>query len=693
MNYKKWVYQQPNIEAITKISDTFGVSPIAAAVVYNRGIRADDDIEVFLKKEITDLHSPFLMKDMDKAVKRVKDAIHKNEKITVYGDYDVDGVTSTAILVKYLRSCGADVGYYIPDRIDEGYGVNMQALQIIKNNGTSLVITVDSGVTAIEEIKYAAQLGLDVIVTDHHECKEDIPQCCAVLNPKQKECSYPFKDLAGVGVTFKLIQGLSDQSFMPSIIDEYCDIVCLGTIADVVPLLGENRLIVNNGLKKMKHTCNIGLKSLIRIAGLKDKQITTGVVGFMVAPRINAAGRIGSALRAVDLFLTEDEELADEISNELNEENKNRQATEAYILQEALETVQKEFDFNNKKVIVLAGENWHHGVIGIVASRITEKFYRPSILISFEGNEGKGSGRSVSRFNLFKALDECKQDLVKYGGHELAAGLSVQREKIDDFIKHINEYADKNMNEDDLIPRIKIDYEVGIQDLNIDTIKDLEVLEPFGMGNANPVFSFTDAVVADIRTVGDNKHLKVILEKNGGLVDAIGFNMGEYAQHFINGDIIDVACCLDINAYNGQEKVQLVMKDIKLNDQELQEYKYLKDIHMDREEVSQELLHRIIPERQDFVMVYQYIKTRSVNGSYSDHEFLLNRRIAKSYNTPLNYLKMINILEIFQELGLLRYSIEGEQIYILICEQKGKKVNIESSNKLINLRRMKKTAR
>jgi single-stranded-DNA-specific exonuclease len=819
MNNKKWIYSKPDKYIVQEICKTFKVSPLTATVILNRGVQEPEDIKMFLESDINSLHDPFLMKGMRKAVDRIKKAIAENEKITVYGDYDVDGVTSTAILAKYLSQCGACVDYYIPDRIDEGYGINKHALEKIQKNGTSLVVTVDSGITALEEVEYAIQLGLDIIITDHHECKEEIPKATAVLNPKQKDCSYPFKELAGVGVAFKLIQALAGKDNFLSIVDHYCDIVCLGTIADVVPLLGENRLIVSRGLKTIAATKNVGLKSLINVSGVKDNKISTGTIGFIIAPRINAAGRVGSALRAVQLFLTDDEFIADEIAQELNEENKNRQATEARILQEALEIIEQEFDLGRQKVIVLSGEDWHHGVIGIVASRITDRFYRPSILIALEGDEGKGSGRSISGFNLFKALHECKDYLIKFGGHELAAGLSIEREKIPSFLENINNYANEILSDDDLVPRIYIDCEIDTDDLTFDTVNQLEILEPFGMGNAGPVFSFCNGVIVDIRTVGDNKHLKLVIEKNGNFVDAIGFNMANYSEQFIVGDVVDIACSLDINLYNGLKRVQLILKDIKLPDNKIIEYKYYKSfdsyirsdiignaqsdkngmdvvnnlnlfkgniadiaIHLNNnnscliivntlpgiQEVIKELkaiglddvyfnvhfnvinkknlldiiinpltdqcnfdnydyvyiydpcfnfktfreicqmhnnvttlfgdcgfewcetvLDSIIPERQDFVIVYQYIKTRSINNTYSDSLHLLSRRICISYNASMNYLKLMHCINIFEELGLLKYTLCGHQITILQCNYKGEKVNIESSSKLIELRKMR----
>jgi len=581
MKEKRWIYRHHDQNIVEEISEKFKISPLIAGIIVNRNMTTSEEIQAYLKKDISSIHDPYLMKDMQKAVDRIREAINNQEKITIYGDYDVDGVTSTSIMVRYLTGCGANVDYYIPDRIDEGYGINKDALTKIKESGTTLIITVDSGITAVEEVQYATRLGLDVIITDHHECKEQVPVANAVINPKQKDCSYPFKDLAGVGVAFKLIQALEGIEHIEDLLDRYCDIVCLGTVADVVPLVGENRTIVYRGLQQMANTTSVGLNAILKVAGLDRKKITTGTVGFVIAPRINAAGRIGSALRAVELFLTDDELVAEQIAVELNEENKNRQATEASILSQAMQLMEKDYDMERQKVIVLAHEHWHHGVIGIVASRITDKFYRPSILISVDGDEGKGSGRSIEGFNLFEALMQCSQYLTKFGGHELAAGLSIPQKSIQQFRNEINRIADEKLHQEDLIPPVYIDFVVDTRHLTLEHIKQLDILEPFGMGNPAPVFAFCNVKILDIRSVGDDKHLKLSLKKDDVFVDAIGFNMGDYAKEFIQGDRVDIACSLEVNSYNGREKPQLIIKDIKITDEQAMSYNYYKTFFID----------------------------------------------------------------------------------------------------------------
>ncbi len=561
---KRWIYKEPNKELVSRVSDEFDISDLLASVIINRGLSTNQDIKSFLKKDISGIHDPFLMMDMDKATRRIKNAVKNNEKITVYGDYDVDGVTSISIISKYLLGVKANFKCYIPDRIEEGYGINKKALDAIAEGGTSLLITVDCGITAVDEAKYAKGLGIDVIITDHHECKNEIPEAYAILNPKRPDCQYPFKELAGVGVAFKLIQALAGEDKLEELINQYSSIVCLGTIADVVPLLGENRIIVRYGLDTIQSSGNKGIKSLIKVSGLTDKKISAGNIGFTIAPRINAAGRIGSAARAVKLFLTNNDNTASLIADELNKENINRQNEESGILEDVLKKIEIEIDVSKKKILVVCGENWHHGVIGIVASRIIDKFHRPCILISLEGDYGKGSGRSIKGFNLFKALNECGDCLQKFGGHELAAGLTLERANITLLKEMLDKCADAELSEEDLIPRIAIDLEISSAQLTLDTAKELQILEPFGMGNATPVFSMSDVEIASIRTVGaGGKHLKLCLKKDDVVVDAIGFSMGEKDNDYHEGDFVDVAFSIDINIYNGREKLQLILKDIK----------------------------------------------------------------------------------------------------------------------------------
>lgn len=562
---KKWLLKEFDKERVLEISKKFKISPLTAIILYNRGIRNDDEIEKFLSRDLSVMYDPFLMCDMNKAVERILSAKNGGEKITIYGDYDVDGITAIAILYKHLSDMGISVGYYIPDRMQEGYGVNREALDKIKAAGTSLIITVDTGITAVEECEYAREIGLDVIVTDHHECKEKIPDVYAAIDPKRKDCGYPFKSLAGVGVVFKLIQALDGNKSLPDLMEKYADLMCLGTVADISPLVDENRIIVTEGLKRFNKTKNIGLKALIDVS-TGGKTITTSTIGYIIAPRINASGRLGCASRSVELFLTDDEENARKLADSLCEENTLRQQTEQKMFKEALEYIENHPEIKDDKILVIPHENWHHGIVGIVSSKITEKFYKPSILFAIDGTEAKGSGRSVSGFNLFDALENSSDLLEKFGGHELAAGLTIKAENIEAFRQRINDYSKDSISEAMLMPTIMLDAAIKVPYITIDTVHEINRLQPFGVDNPTPAFAVKNIKIHKISVMSDGKHLRMTLLKDGKYLDSVGFGMGEYYNHLEEGDIIDVAFALDINDYKGFQNVQLILKDIKKSD-------------------------------------------------------------------------------------------------------------------------------
>lgn len=559
---KKWLLKEFDKNRVVEMSKTFRISPLTAIILYNRNIRDDETIESFLTRNLGVMHDPFLMKDMHKAAERIKAAKRNNEKITIYGDYDVDGITSIAILYKYLAENHIDVDYYVPDRMQEGYGVNRDALDKIKAKGSNLIITVDTGITAVEECQYAKTIGLDVIITDHHECKERIPDAYAAIDPKRKDCSYPFKNLAGVGVVFKLIQALSVGVPLNKLMDKYADLMCLGTVADISPLIDENRVIVTEGLKRYRHTKNIGLKALIDVS-TKGKEITTSTIGYTIAPRINASGRLGCASTSVELFLTDDEEKAKELADSLCHENQLRQQTEQKMFKEALEYLEEHPEVKEDKIIIIPHENWHHGIVGIVSSKITEKFYKPSILFAIDGDEAKGSGRSVTGFNLFGALEYSSGLLEKFGGHELAAGLTIKTDNIEAFREKINEFAKDHMDDEILTPTISLDAAIKVNYITLDTVHDINKLQPFGVNNPTPTFAVRNIKIHRISVMSEGRHLRMTLFKDGKYLDSVGFGMGEFYSYLNEGDYIDVAFALDINDYKGFQNVQLILKDIK----------------------------------------------------------------------------------------------------------------------------------
>ncbi|MBE7039550.1 MAG: single-stranded-DNA-specific exonuclease RecJ [Ruminococcaceae bacterium] len=567
MQSKKWIMRERNFSADSalELARSLGLPPLVVSILLSRGV---SDVKRFVNTDITNLHDPFLMKDVSGAADRIISAIKNKEKITVYGDYDVDGITSTVVLVRFLKSHGADIGYYIPDRLEEGYGINRDAIDGILKSGTRLLITVDCGITAVSEIEYAKQKGMAVIVTDHHECKEVIPEADFVVNPKQHDCGYPFKKLAGVGVVFKLIQAITIRLkfHMQEMIDEYIDLVAIGTVADVMPLEDENRIIVKNGLEHILYTSNYGIKALIKTAEIKTDNISTSTIGFGIAPRINAAGRMGTPDCAASLLLACDEIEAEKYAQVLEEENRKRQSLENDIFCEAIEIIEKCQEMKDDYVLVLDHDRWHHGIVGIVASKISEKYNKPCILISTDDEKNaKGSGRSIKGFNLFEGLCACSEHLIKFGGHELAAGLGIEKCSIEDFRKAINEYAKSVLKPDDFVPVITVDANLPIEYLNINTAEKFAVMQPYGMGNPSPVFCTEGLCVTSCRALGDGKHLRLALIKNNMYIDAIGFGMGEKASNIRQGDKVDVVYNLDVNVFRGEKHTQLHLRDIRLS--------------------------------------------------------------------------------------------------------------------------------
>ena len=556
---KKWEVCKENKNDIDKISEENGLSNLISSILASRGIIEKEDVREFLNPTRDDFHDPFLMPDMEKAVDRILKAIQTQEKTIIYGDYDVDGITSITVLKKFLEERNLQVGEYIPNRLNEGYGLNKEAVKKIAEQGYKLIITVDCGISCIEEIKYATELGLEVIVTDHHEPAEELPKCLAVVDAKRKDNQYPFNQLAGVGVVFKLIQAISiklnldNREYL-----KYLDIVCVGTISDIVPLVDENRVITKLGLKLVPISKNIGLRTLLASTGYKEVNSTT--ISFGIAPRINACGRMGEEKEALRLFLTNDLHEAKEITAKLNNYNLERQETEKRIFKQALEQIEN--GEKDKSCIVLGQEGWHHGIIGIVASKVTDIYFKPSILICFEGEEGKGSGRSIPGFNLHDAVMNCDTYVEKFGGHSMAIGINVKRENFEKFKKEFEEYT-QNSHISDIIPIIQIDKQVDIKKINIQDVNELKLLEPYGEGNKMPVFLIKNLKILSIRSLSEGKHIKLKLGIDNYMIDAIGFNMGEVVDKYLIGDKVDIVGSLEVNQFGGNENIQVNLKDLR----------------------------------------------------------------------------------------------------------------------------------
>lgn len=556
---RKWEYYEQDEKIVKEIAKKYQISELLAKILVNRNITQDEQINIFLQPKRNNFNNPFLMLDMEKAVERIIRAINNNEKTIIYGDYDVDGITSVTVLKKFLSERGLEVDYYIPNRLEEGYGLNKEAIKKIVAQGYKLMITVDCGISSIEDINFANSLGIETIITDHHEQLDTLPEAYCIINPKRRDNKYPFRGLAGVGVVFKVIQaisiklGLDEKEFL-----KYLDIVCLGTISDIVPLVDENRVITKLGLMLVKVTKNIGLRELVKSSGYKN--IDSGMVSFGIAPKVNAAGRMGKEEDALRLFLTDDIKEAEEINKKLDEYNLQRQEKEKYIFEQAMEELSTK-DLDKMNSIVLAGENWHHGVIGIVASRLTEKFFKPTILICIEGNEGNGSGRSIPGFDLHETLVQSSAYLKKYGGHERAVGLSLEKTNIEAFKETFEQLAEKQ-NVNKIMPVINIDCEITKKDLKKETVEQIKMLEPFGEKNKQPLVVYKNLKIVSIRTLSEGRHLKLLLKDKNESVDVIGFNMGELADEYCIGDRVDVVGILEMDEYNGIEKIQITLKDM-----------------------------------------------------------------------------------------------------------------------------------
>jgi len=708
---RQWVDLKPSTEEARLLAEKLGKSVLLCKLLVARGIKDAREAEAFINPMLENMHDPFLLKDMDTAAERILKALKLKEKIVIYGDYDVDGVTGTSVLYDFLAGQGAAVDYYIPDRLCEGYGLSVESLEKIAGGRPGLIITVDCGITAVEETEYIKAQGIDIVITDHHECGEVLPDACAVINPHRHDCGYPFKELAGVGVVYKLVQALCARMGLGDFHKKYLDLAALGTIADVVPLTGENRIIAKHGIEKIAVTENKGLKALIECSGLSGRTLSSENVGFILAPRINAAGRLGDAGRGVRLFITKNMDEARKIAAELDEENYRRQQTQAVIYEKVEEIIESELDLDEETVIVASGKDWHPGVIGIVASKVTEKYHRPCILICDEEGTGRGSGRSIEGFNIFEALKHCEDVLIKYGGHELAAGLSIEMDKLDEFKRMINSYAKDILDSVHLTPKLGIDAVLSRNDISIESVRELEMLAPFGVGNPRPVFAYKGLKLKEIRKVGQDRHLKTTLQDGQFWADGIGFNMGDKADCYSPGDYLDAAFCLEINTWNSVERLQLNLRDIKpsgiLTDfkgflQDLDRYieslgsngynsnnRLLERLDAACQDNRENIVKKIVPERDELGEVYKKIKSMLSEGVlWIDDINEFAEQISSSCGAYVNFFKVKRGIEIFEELGVLKKTVtEGQGLWIELPESR--KTKLEDSMVYRNLQALK----
>lgn len=568
MSYR-WVYPSTLKEKDLSILQGQLNIPIEIAQLLTiRGITDFDQAKIFFRPEEENLHDPFLMKDMEKAACRLSSAIRNREKVVIYGDYDVDGTTAVSILYIFLKGFGLDVEYYIPDRFKEGYGINEDGIHYAVQKKAALIVSVDCGITAIEEAKYVKEQGMDLIICDHHTVGSSLPDAIAVLDPKRPDCNYPFDGLSGAGVGFKLVQGTVQKLGLPSSIpDSFHDLVAISIASDIVPMVNENRTLMRLGLKRINSDPRPGIKALLNQINVQPGAITTTQIIFSIGPRINAAGRMGDATTAVQLLIAEDAESADRFARQLEAININRRSTDTETMEEAIQMLEDQFDMNETSAMVLHHPDWHLGVIGIVASRLVDAHYRPAIMLSTVDGKIKGSARSIKGFNIYDALKECEDLLEQYGGHEFAAGLTMDSKNLDEFRKRMNEIACTILSENDFKPELEISADLDLKKVTTKFWKLLTQFEPFGPENQQPVFVSRDVSIQGVPTIVGNGHLKMRVKHDGSAIfDAIGFNMHDFEPLLRNckRDKIDIAYMLEENHWNGRRTIQMRLKDIRV---------------------------------------------------------------------------------------------------------------------------------
>ena len=683
MKFQKWHIADPHPEAAARLTAA-GYPCLVSAVLASRGIGTAEEAAAFLEHEQRLTYSPFLMADMDKAVARVQQALAAHEKIAVFGDYDVDGITATCILVDYLQGRGADVLHYIPRRIEDGYGLSCDAIEGLYRKGARLLITVDCGITGVEEVDFANSLGMDVVITDHHECKETLPRAAAVVDPHRPDCPYPFKHLAGCGVALKLALALGGPDREEALFARYCTLAAIGTVADVMQMSGENRTIVSRGLAVIEHSDFIGLQALLKEAGLAGREITSVQIGFVLAPRINAAGRMGAADKAAELLLCTDPEEADRMARDLCALNRERQNVEQTIYSQAEEMIARLPD-RDRSALVLESSRWHQGVVGIVASRLSEKYSRPSFMIHLNGATGKGSCRSWGGFNLFAALESCKDLLLGFGGHELAAGFTIEEGNIPAFRERMNDYARSFRGGE--APVSVLDVDVAITHPSAVTLEELEALsalEPYGSGNARPVFCLLGATLLRTQNVGQNRHLKLRLGKGSAQFDGIFFSTVAEDCGCKAGDRVDAAFYLQVNEFRGSRTVQLQMVDLRPSlwaSGREQEALALAARCTARQSIPARDARRLLPTRDQFAAAWRFLERTVPEGGLTTGYLPLLRALAAELGKAEPFPRAALCLSVFAERGLLTLERQGDDVTLRL--RRGQKVVLGQSPHLL----------
>ena len=678
MRYDRWTGGNYDTEAAERLRAA-GYPALLSAVLAARGAAAPEETLTILEREHRLSYSPLLMRDMDKAVDRINLALSRGEKMAVFGDYDVDGITATVLLVDYLRRRGGDCSFYIPRRIEDGYGLGCDALRTLRDQGITLVITVDCGITGVEEARYAREIGLDLVITDHHECKEKLPEAAAVVDPRRPDCPYPFKHLAGVGVALKLVLALGWQK-EDAIFARYCTLAAIGTIADVMRMSDENRTIVCRGLESISSTDFLGLRALLKETGLLDKEITSIQIGFVLAPRINAAGRMGEAELAANLLLTDDSAKAEEMARELCDLNRERQSVEQEIFAQAVEQIEN-LPAGDRSALVLSSEVWHQGVVGIVASRLSEKYSCPSFMIHLQNGMGKGSCRSYGGFNLFAALESCSDLLVDFGGHALAAGFNIREEDIPAFRQRMNRCVREYCNGQAPVSSLEVDVILRHPEaVNLEEVEELGRLEPYGSGNNRPVFALMGAKVESLQSVGQNRHMKLRLSKGNCHFDAIFFSTTVEECGVAPGSRVDAAFYLQINEFRGNSSVQLQMIDLRPSVEPSGREKECLEL-VERlirgGKVTERDAARLLPSREQFIALWRCLERLGRSGPFCCHRLPMLRRLAASLDGGDSFLHAAFGVEVFAERGLI--SLTSRDDRLVLCLQPGRRADLEES--------------
>jgi len=684
LKYERWTIARAEPAAQKELEES-GLTSLAAAVLAARGISDAREAQAYISCDSVRLVSPFALRDMEKAVRRIRRALVNGEQITIYGDYDVDGITATCLLVRFLRSRGGKCDYYIPNRIDEGYGLNTGALSELAARGTTLLVTVDCGITAGDMVEHARTLGMDVVITDHHECQLPLPNAAAVVDSHRPDCSYPFKHLAGVGVALKLALALTPESLQCGVFREYAELAAIGTVADVVRITGENRVIVRAGVEQLARTENVGLRMLIREAGLENKVINSINLGFALAPRINAAGRMGCASVAAELFLTEDPARAEELARELCSLNRTRQEIEQEIFEDAgiqLALLPAE----ERDALVLAGSDWHQGVVGIVASRLASRFACPVFMICLTDGRGKGSCRSYGSFNLFDALERSSDLLETFGGHALAAGFVIAEENIPAFRTRMNRAVREYLKGEAAVTVLGVDALLSDPAvLTSENVDGLSLLEPYGTGNPRPVFALADMSVSSLCEVGEGKHLKLRLGRGGRQLDCIFFSVSAADAGLHPGDRIDVAFYVQINEFRGRRSVQLQLLDLRAQHPSLQTELGLFDKYRHGATLTACEARLLTPEREDFAALWRYLASEKV-FSVEETPAQLARHASQAAGRCESVGRTLVCAEVFAERGLITLHRSRGLLRITVSRPR-EKADLEASLFLQALRK------